>query len=102
MKLEELIQFKVLEHKAKTTLRGRAADAAIATMEDEGKVKLVQMCAKVHPTLYTRLDEICSVFEMSKREFIEAAVAEAVLMAESKVGELRDQEDAIVARREER
>lgn len=88
LSLEELLQLKVLEHKNRGALRGRRGEEALETLEGQGKVKLVQMCAKVDPELYTRLDEITRYFEMSKREFIEHAVGEAVQMAEAKLDEI--------------
>jgi hypothetical protein len=36
--------------------------------------ELRQMCAKVHPSLIDRLDQVTNLLDMSKREFIEAAV----------------------------
>lgn len=76
MKLEEMIQLQVLKLKASTSLHGRLADQVVE--ESEGKVKLKQMCAKVSPQLYDELENVCSFLDLSKREFIEAAVSEAI------------------------
>jgi hypothetical protein len=43
-----------------------------------------QMCAKVHPALIDRLDQVLNLLDMSKREFIEAAVSDALAHAEAR------------------
>lgn len=96
MKLEEMIQLQVLKQKAAFARPfGKASDSILEQGEKEGKVKLVQMCAKVSPELYEAVDNVCQMLDLTKREFIEAAVSEAVQLAEehiSKMGEeLRQQ-----------
>lgn len=82
MNLEELIQLQVLKLKASASPGGRFGDALIEQGEREGKVKLVQMCAKVSPELNEAVDNVCGMLDMTKRQFIEAAVSEAVQLAE--------------------
>lgn len=54
-------------------------DHAIAQGDD---VPVRNMCAKVHPVLIDRLDEISKTLGVSKRRFIESAVAHAIHDAE--------------------
>lgn len=74
MNLDEKIQLKVLQLKAGFA-DGRLIDRMIDQAGED--VPLRQMCAKVSPVLYDRLEELTSLLDMSKREFIEAAVIEA-------------------------
>lgn len=81
MRFDEVIQLQVLKLKAvqQGANMGRLIDAAI----DQGELpQLRQMCAKVHPEMYDRLEQVTNLLDMSKREFIEGAVADALLRAE--------------------
>jgi hypothetical protein len=59
-------------------------DYAIAQGED---VPVRNMCAKVHPVLIERLDDICETLNVSKRRFIESAVATAIHQAEDSLAQ---------------
>lgn len=81
MNFDEMIQLQVLKLKATThgAAYGRLIDSAI----EQGQLpELRQMCAKVHPELYAKLENITGLLDMSKREFIEGAVADALARAE--------------------
>lgn len=83
VKLDEVLQLQVLKLKAVQsgqTFSGRLMDKLIE--EGEGKIEVRNMCAKVHPELYEHLEQVCSLLDMTKRQFIEAAVADAVQKAE--------------------
>lgn len=87
MNFDEVIQLQVLKLKAMThgTNMGRLVDAAI----DQGELpELRQMCAKVHPDTYARLEQITDLLSMSKREFIEGAVRDALGRAEDTIARL--------------
>lgn len=86
MNMQELLTLKALEHKR--SRMSKISDQELDGLVKEGKLERVQMCAKVHPELYTRLEEICGFFGFTKREFIEQAVADAVFMAENKLHEV--------------
>lgn len=75
MRFDEVIQLQALKLKAINSGQGLAAlvDRAV-----EESPQLRQMCAKVSPELYDRLEQVCSVLDMSKRQFIEGAVADAL------------------------
>lgn len=75
----EFLAYKVLEKKYSD--RGYdLVDHAIASGED---VPVRQMCAKVHPALYQRMQDTCEVLGISQRRFIESAVATAIHEAEA-------------------
>lgn len=57
-------------------------DHAIAQGED---VPVRNMCAKVHPLMYDRMQECCKTLGISQRRFIESAVAEAIRQTEELV-----------------
>jgi hypothetical protein len=84
MNFDEVIQLQVLKLKALThgAGNGRLIDAVI---EQGNAPELRQMCAKVHPSLYSRLETVTDLLDMSKREFIEAAVSDAVSRAEQAI-----------------
>lgn len=85
MNLDEVLQLQVLKLKATQSgqvFSGRLVDQLIEQGEGEGKVEVRNMCAKVSPQLYESLEQVCSLLDMTKRQFIEAAVADAVGKAE--------------------
>lgn len=49
----------------------------IADDQVEHNVPLKNVCAKVHPSLSERIDNICNFLDISKRQFLEAAFVEA-------------------------
>ena len=81
MNLDEKIQLQVLKLKALAQPRFLIEHAA-----DTDMIPLRQMCAKVAPELYDALENVCQSLDFTKREFIEAAVAEAVMKAEEALG----------------
>lgn len=78
MNFDEKIQLKVLQLKASWP-DGKLIDHMI---EQGSAPELRQMCAKVSPVLHDRLEQLTSLLDMSKREFIEAAVIDALDRAE--------------------
>jgi len=79
----EYLAYKVLE--LKYSDRGYdLVDHAIASGED---VPVRQMCAKVHPVLYQRMQDACDNLGVSQRRFIESAVATAIHEAEELLAE---------------
>lgn len=81
MKLDEVLQLQVLKLKALTS--GQANARLVDMALEQGDVQgMKQMCAKVSVELYERLTEVCQLLDMSKRQFIEAAVHDALGRAE--------------------
>ena len=87
MKLDDVLQLQVLKLKALQS--GRASSGLIDQIleQDESKAMVRNMCAKVSHQLYESLENVCNALDMSKREFIEAAVFEAVGKAEKLLAE---------------
>lgn len=77
MNFDEVIQLHVLKRKALShgVNGGRLIDQAI----EQGQLpELRQMGARVHPDVYERLEQVTTFLDMSKREFIEGAVSDAL------------------------
>jgi hypothetical protein len=81
MKFDELVQLQVL--KRKSSGRGPLLEHFIENAGDAPELR--QMCAKVSQALYTRLEEACVLLDLTKREFIEAAVGDALDRAEDSI-----------------
>lgn len=79
MNFEETIQLQVLKLKAQTSIRGRLLDHVLES--DDNPIPVRQMCAKVSTALYEDLENVCVLLDMSKREFIETAVSDALQRA---------------------
>ena len=90
MNFDEIIQLQVLKLKASVTgaqpMNGKFVDQLI---EEGAAPELRQMCAKVHPTLYAALEEVCDLLDMSKRQFIEAAVADAIQRSQETIAKYK-------------
>lgn len=83
MNLEELIQLQVLKRKALFAGAHPGSQLLDEVMEQSPEMR--QMCAKVTPSLYNRLEQVCTALHLTKRQFIEWAVLEAVQRAESAI-----------------
>jgi hypothetical protein len=79
MNLDEILRLQVLKLKSSQAGRGSFLEAAFE--QEEAGMPVRQMCAKVSHELYEEVDNVCGFLDMSKREFIEAAVVEAVKRA---------------------
>lgn len=80
MNFEETIQLQVLKLKATTGgIRGAILEQLLEESGEHPAIR--QMCAKVSSVLYDDLEEVCALLDLSKREFIEAAVKDALARA---------------------
>jgi hypothetical protein len=80
MKFDETIQLQVLKLKAMSGgVRGRMLDQLLEEAGEAAPVR--QMCAKVSHIVYEDLEQVCGLLDMSKREFIEGAVIDALARA---------------------
>ena len=81
MNFDEMIQLQLL--KLKATVSGRTGGAFLdQLLEEAGETPQIrQMCAKVSSVMYDDLENVCKLLEMSKREFIEMAVGDALQKA---------------------
>lgn len=85
MNLQEIVQLQVLKRKALQSGRGALLEHLIESGQVEAgeMLPLRQMCAKVSFELYQDLENTCGALDMTKREFIEAAVADAIVQAKA-------------------
>ena len=79
MNFEENIQLHAL--KLKATLTGSGGRILDQLLEETESPQVRQMCAKVSTALYDDLESVCNLLDMSKREFIESAVSDALRRA---------------------
>jgi hypothetical protein len=78
MSFDKLIQFKALSH-----IYGSGADLLEKivnpnNLEETEKVKMRNVCALISVELFDRLENTCNLLELSKRQFIEASLIEAL------------------------
>lgn len=66
-------------------MAGRGALLEAAIEQSDVQHPLRQMCAKVSFELYRDLENICGALDMTKREFIEAAVSDALERAREQI-----------------
>lgn len=84
MNLDETLTFQVLKLKSLLTGRGPLLEHLLDdTTAVHTGVVVRQMCAKVAVQLHDEVDDVCTLLSMSKREFIESAVADACVRARS-------------------
>lgn len=78
MTLDETIQLQVLKLKSTSGgLQGRILEQLLDEA-GEGHPLVRQMCAKVSHVMYEDLEQVCQLLDMTKREFIEVAVGDAL------------------------
>jgi hypothetical protein len=77
MNFDERIQLQVLKLKSLNSgIGGRMLDQLLDQAGENHQIR--QMCAKVSSLLIEDLENVCTILDMSKREFIESAVSEAL------------------------
>ena len=80
MNFEETIQLQVLKLKAMSGgIKGKLLDQLLEESGESAPVR--QMCAKVSHLVYDDLEQVCQLLDLSKREFIETAVMDALTRA---------------------
>ena len=94
-KISELTNFeqRVLHQSFKQKFNdgGKFVDMVIEQNSDIPELKNV--CAKLHINLVKRLDDVINNLDMSKREFIEIALIEALDKAESIINDVEPFQD---------
>ena len=87
MSFQKLIQYKALSQVYGST--GGALLEQIVKQDPAQieKMKMRNVCALISVPLFDRLEELCGVLSSSKREFIEAALIEALNQADKIVDE---------------
>jgi hypothetical protein len=87
MSFQKLIQFKALSQIYGATggvLLDQMVQQDPASVE---KMKMRNVCALISVPLFERLEETCGVLSISKREFIESALIEALNQADKIINE---------------
>lgn len=82
MNFDETIQLQILRLKASTSGRGPILEHMLDTQETP---EVRQMCAKVSVQMYADLESVVSLLDMTKREFIEQAVGDALKRAHAAI-----------------
>lgn len=92
MNFHETIQLKALELKQLHTqgstdnLHEHLLDLALKT--PEGQAVTRNICAHISVELFKRVEDCCSLLSLSKRQFVEMALKEALDRAESIVADV--------------
>lgn len=89
MKLHDLIKFKALS--LRNTLDGGIDDRMLAYVpKDQLKEHTRNVCALINTKLFEDLEHVCGFLGMSKRLFIESAIANAVEQANMEIAPLEE------------
>lgn len=87
MSFNQFIQYRALHH-IYGTAGGKIVDSMLAsdpaTVE---KLKMRNVCALITSELFDRLETTCAFLDISKREFIESALLEALATADRVIEE---------------
>jgi hypothetical protein len=78
MNFEELITLQLLKRKAQMAGKHPGSKLVEYALETADSPEIRQLCAKITTTLYSRVEEVCDVVGLTKRQFVEWAVADAV------------------------
>lgn len=89
MNFDDLIQYKALHRQY--TISGGMPDFLIEAVSAEDKKKhLRNVCALISVDLFEQLEHTCGILEITKRQFIEAALKECLAKAAPKVLETEE------------
>lgn len=77
MDLDSLIQYKALDELYKRSNSG-LLDHFLRDPDTVEQLKLKKLQFDVHPELFNDVEMVCSMLDMSKREFLTAATLEAL------------------------
>lgn len=85
--IEQLATFKALEHSRTSRNAGLLDHFLRAEPDTAEKLGLKRVQFETHPDLADELDEVCRLLSVSKREFLESAVVDAIAISREKFGE---------------
>lgn len=91
MKFDELVRLKALQLKADNTgqtIMEMVGESQLALPEVQQELKLRQVCAMVSPAIFEKLEGLCSMLGVSKRQFITGALVDAMDRAEGIVADV--------------
>jgi len=88
----ETLQLQALKlkqlHTRGSSNPGALLDEVIRQNPDEAKAQLRNICALISPELFEKVENLCNVLDLSKREFVEMALVEFVELAEKVLREV--------------
>lgn len=87
MRMHDLFALQTL--KLKQSMSGAVTGPLAEQIIDQAP-GLHNVCCKVSTPLFNRLDSVCQTLDLSKRQFIEAALIEACDIAEAHLETLED------------
>ena len=91
MKFEELIRYKALA--VKNTISGNSTIFDVLKENDAKDMPNTRnICAIIHVSLFEKVESITSLLNISKRQFVEEALIEAVERASAVVNEVNPME----------
>lgn len=80
MNFESLMRYKAL-HQKYSSSNPQMVDHLLRQVEEAEKVGLKKLQFHVSPELFDQVENVCNYLEMSKREFLESVVQDAVKTA---------------------
>jgi len=84
MKSEEMLMLQALKLKKLNSKGFEGPDLVeqlILQNPDAAKEKLRNICAFISPDLFSEIDSLCNLLDLSKREFVEMALVDLVAKA---------------------
>lgn len=89
MNTDEVLTLQALKFKQTHTL-GHSFDGVdliqhVLDSNPDEKVKLRNICAFIQPALFEKIESLCSMLELSKRQFVEMALVDLVAKANSTI-----------------
>ena len=97
MKSEEMLMLQALKLK-KLNSKGfdgpDLVEQLILQNPDAAKEKLRNICAFISPDLFSEIDSLCNLLDLSKREFVEMALVDLVAKAQAVIQQTNAMEGA--------
>lgn len=89
MKTDEFLTLQALKfkqsHSGGIRFDGTDLFQHVIDSDPEVKAKLRNICAFIQPGLFDQIEEICTMLDLSKREFVEMALIDLVAKAHSTI-----------------
>lgn len=97
MKSEEMLMLQALKLKKLNSKGFEGPDLVeqlILQNPDAAKEKLRNICAFISPDLFSEIDSLCNLLDLSKREFVEMALVDLVAKAHAVIQQTNAMEGA--------
>lgn len=89
--IEQLATFKALEHSRLSRNAGLLDHFIRSDPDSVEKMGLKRVQFETHPALAEDLEDVCHLLDVSKREFMEAALVDAINKAQAQFGDIYKQ-----------